>query len=151
MHIGNRKWMNWNKAPMHLWQTQLNFAVWCSSSACGVSSVYLNYKAHPMIRLVYRFHIYYLVRRVLKRLQVPLPHETCFNVADNPFTESEYLKIFENYRVPNDPIKKYWDEKFYWSYQRRVHWPDYYLGTDAMTRWILEASVGFTDVGLLRV
>ena len=105
MHIGNRKWTNWNKAPIHLWQTQLNFAVWCSSSACGVSSVHLNYKANPMIRLVYRFHIYYLVRRVLKRLQVPLPHETCFNAADNPFTKSEFLKICEDYRVPNDPIK----------------------------------------------
>ena len=22
---------------MHLWKTQLNFAVWCASSACGVS------------------------------------------------------------------------------------------------------------------
>ena len=79
--------MNWNKALMRLWQTQLNFAVWCTSSACRVSSVHLNYTKHPMIRSVYRFHVYYHVRQVLKRLQVPLPQETGFNAADNPYTE----------------------------------------------------------------
>ena len=47
---------------------------------------------------------------------------------------------------------KYRDEKFYWSYQRGgVHWPDDYLGPDSMTRWIIETSVGFTDVGLLKI
>ena len=43
------------------------------------------------------------------------------------------------------------DEKFYWSYQRGIHWPDDYLGPDSMTWWIIEKSVGFTDVGLLRI
>ena len=45
---------------------------------------------HPMIRLVYQFHVYYHARRVLKRLQVPLPHGHGFNAADNPYTESEF-------------------------------------------------------------
>ena len=103
-----------------------------------------------MIRSVYCFHVYYHVRRVLKRLQVPPRHETGFNAADNPYTESEFFKICEDYRVPNDPMK-YWDEKFYWSYQRGAHWPDDYLGPDSMTQSIIEASVGFTDVGLLRI
>ena len=62
MHVGDKFWMHWNKAPMRLWQTQLNFAVWCTSSACGVSSVHLNYTTHSVIRAVYRFHIYYHVR-----------------------------------------------------------------------------------------
>ena len=46
----------------------------------------------------------YQVRRVLKRLQVPLPHETGFNAADNPYASSEFFKICEDDRVPNDPI-----------------------------------------------
>ena len=46
---------------------------------------------------------------------------------------------------------RYRDEKFYWTYQRGVGWPDDYLGPDSMTRWIMETSVGFTDVGLLRI
>ena len=103
-----------------------------------------------MIRAVYRFHMYYHVRQVLKRLQTPLPHETGFNAADNPYTESEFFKICEDYRVPNDPMK-YWDEKFYWTYQHGVHWPNDYIGPDSMTQWILEKSVGFTNVGLYKI
>ena len=150
MRVGDKLWTNWNKAPMRLWQTQLNFAVFCASSACRVSSAHLNYAKHPMIRSVYRFHVYYHVRRVLKRLQVPLPHKTGFNAADNPYTESEFFKICEDYGVPNNPMR-YRDEKFYWSYQRGVHWPDDYLGPDSMIQWIIEKSQGFTDVGLLRI
>ena len=100
--------------------------------------------------MVYRFHVYYHVRWVLKRLQVPLPHETGFNAADNPYTESEFLKICEDYGVPNDPMR-YRDEKFYWTYQHGDGWPNDYIGPNSMTRWIIETSVGFTDVGLLRI
>ena len=35
MKIGDKLWTNWSKAPLKLWQMQLNFAVWCASSACG--------------------------------------------------------------------------------------------------------------------
>ena len=79
-----------------------------------------------------------------------MPHETGFNAADNPYTESKFLKICEDYRVPNDPMK-YRDEKFYWTYQRGTGWPDDYIGPDSMTRWIIETSVVFTDIGLLRI
>ena len=103
-----------------------------------------------MIRDVYCFHTYYHVRRVLKRLQVPLPHETGFNTSDNPYMSSEFLKIFEDYRVPNDPMR-YREEKFYWTYQCGVRWPDDYIGPDSMTRWIIEKSDGFTDVGLYKI
>ena len=46
---------------------------------------------------------------------------------------------------------RYRDKKFYWTYQRGVHWPDDYIGPDSMTQWIIETSVGFTDIGLLRI
>ena len=151
MCVGDKLWTNWNEAPVQLWHTQLNFVVWCTSSACGVSSAHLNYAKHPMIRAVYRFHVYYHVRRVLKRLQVPLPHKSSFNASDNPYTSSDFLKFVRIiYRVPNDPMR-YRDKKFYWTYQRSVHWPDDYIGPDSMTRWILEKSWGFTDMGLLRI
>ena len=46
---------------------------------------------------------------------------------------------------------RYRDEKFYWTYQCGAGWPDDYIGLDSMTWWILEKSVGFTDIGLLRI
>ena len=72
------------------------------------------------------------MRRVLKRLQVPLPHRPSFHTADNPYTSSEFLKICEDYGIPND-LMKYRDEKFYWTYQCGVSWPNGYLGPDSMT------------------
>ena len=78
------------------------------------------------------------------------PHFTISNAADNPYTESGFFNICEDCGVPNDPMR-YRDEKFYWTYQHGIGWPDDYIGPDSMTRWILEKSVGFTDVGLLRI
>ena len=46
---------------------------------------------------------------------------------------------------------RYRDEKFYWTYQCGVGWPNDYIGPDSMTRWIIEKSVGFTNVGMLRI
>ena len=116
---------------------------------CGVLCIkhlwgHLNYAKHPMVRAVYRFHVYYHVRRTLKRLQAPLPHETSFNTADNPYTESAFFKICEDYGVPNDPMK-YWDEKVFGTHQHGS-WSDY-INQDSMTG----LSQGFTDVGLYKI
>ena len=108
--------MNWNKAPLRLWYTQLNFAVVFTSSTCGISSEHSNYKKHTVVKALYMFHIHYHVRRVLKRLQIPLPHEANFNTADNPYTNKEFFNISEGYENPHDPMR-YKDEKFYWTYQ----------------------------------
>ena len=148
--MGDELWTNWNKAPLRLWQTQLNFVMFYASSACGVSSEHLNYTKHPMIRAVYCFHVYYHVRRILKKLQVSLPHETSFNTSNNPYMSSVFFKICEDYGVPNNPVK-YQDKKFYWTYQHSVGWPNDYIGPDSMTQWIIEKSEGFTEVRLLRI
>ena len=103
-----------------------------------------------MIRALYRFHMYYHVRRILERLQVSLPHEAGFNTAENPYTNEEFFKICRDYGVSHNPMK-YRDEKFYWTYQCGVKWPDDYIGLDSITHWIIEKSQGFTDVGLLRI
>ena len=60
------------------------------------------------------------------------------------------IKFVRIKRVTNNPMK-YRDEKFYWTCQRGVGWPDDYLGPDSMTRWIIEKPVGCTDVGLLKI
>ena len=56
MRTTDMKWTNWNKAPLRLWQTRLNLAVFCASSVCGVSSEHLNYKKHSMVSSLYRCH-----------------------------------------------------------------------------------------------
>ena len=105
MRVGDKVWINWNKAPVMLWQTQLNFAKWCASSACGFSSEHLNHKKHTMAKSVYRYQMYYHVRRVLKRLQVPLPNQAGFSADDNPYSNAGFFKICEDYEVPHDPMR----------------------------------------------
>ena len=83
-------------------------------------------------------------------MQVLLPHEASFNAYNSPYTSEEFFKICEDYGVPKDPMK-YTDEKFYWTYQLGVVWPNDYIGPDSMTCWIIEKSQGFTDVGLLGI
>ena len=111
MQIANKSWTNWNKAPLRLWQMQLNFAMFCASSACDVSSEHLNYRKHPLVRALYRFHLYYHMQRILKRLQVSLLHEASFNAADNSYTNEEFFRVCEDYNVRHNPMR-YGDEKF---------------------------------------
>ena len=146
MRIGDKLWTNWNKAPMRLWQTQLNLAVFCASSACGVSL------AHPSIQWLGRFIDFTFIITLGKFWKDYrfLCHTRPVLMRLITLILSQFFKICEDYRVPNDPMK-YQDEKFYWSYQHGIHWPDDYIGPDSMTRWIVEKSVGFTDVGLWKI
>ena len=104
-----------------------------STTTWTISSEHFNYAKHPMVRSLYRFHVYYHVRRVLKGLQVLLPHEADFKLSDNPYINEEFFKICEDYNVSHDPMK-YRDEKLYWTYQRGVSWLDDHINPDSMTK-----------------
>ena len=97
MRVGDKLRTNWNKATMQLWQTQLNFAVWWASSTCGVSSEHFNYTKHSMIRSVYKFHVYHHLRRILKKLQVPLQHETSFSIPSQ--NSLKFVRIMESLTI----------------------------------------------------
>ena len=34
---------------------------------------------------------------------------------------------------------------------KKFHWPDDYIGPDSITWWIIEKSMGFTNIDLLRI
>ena len=74
VRVEDQKFKDWDHYKFTIWQSQLNFAVFCASSACGVSVEHLNAK-ELMIRSIYRFHVYYHIRRILKILEIPLPYE----------------------------------------------------------------------------
>ena len=58
VRVEDQRFNDWDYYKFSLWQTQLNFAVFCASSACSVSVEHMNAKK-PMIRSIYRFHVYY--------------------------------------------------------------------------------------------
>ena len=72
----------------------------CTSSTCGVSSEYLNYEKHSVVRLLYQSHVYYHMGQVPKRLHIPLSHKAGFNPFDNPYSNEELCKLCEDYNIP---------------------------------------------------
>ena len=59
-----------------------------------------------MVRSLYRFHVFYHMRGVLKRLQVPLPYKSGFNAANNPYSIEGFFKLCEDYGVPHNPERE---------------------------------------------
>ena len=73
VRVEDQRFKDWYHYKFTLWQSQLNFVVFCASSACGVSVKHLNANRSLLQRL-YRFHVYYHIRRILKILEIPLPY-----------------------------------------------------------------------------
>ena len=136
-----------------IWELQLNFMVFCASSACGVSVEHLNAK-EPMIRSIYRFHVYYHVRRILKVLEIPLPYENSFNHYNNPYNHEKFMGICSEYGVSND-LTKWRNQKYFSTWQSRA-WETgkpgmSYINENSFSRWIIEKSDGLTTLGLQKL
>ena len=46
MKVEDQRFIDWDHYKFTLWQMQLNFAVFCASSACGVSLEHMNAKKY---------------------------------------------------------------------------------------------------------
>ena len=153
VRVEDRKFKYWDHYKFTLWQTQLNFAVFCASSACGVSVEHKNAKK-PMLRSIYRFHVYYHIRRILKRLEIPLPYENSFNQYNNPYNHEMFIKICGEYGVSND-LTKWRNLKYFSTWQSRA-WETgkpgmSYINESSFSRWIIEKSNGLTTLGLQKL
>ena len=153
VRVEDQKFKDWDHYKFTIWQSQLNFAVFCASSACGVSVEHLNAK-EPMIRSIYRFHVYYHIRRILKILEIPLPYENSFNQFNNPYNHEKYIHICSEYGVSND-LTKWRNQKYFSTWQSRA-WETgkagmSYLNENSWSRWIIEKSDGLTTLGLQKL
>ena len=118
MRVEDQKFKDWDHYKFTIWQSQLNFVVFCASSACGVSVEHLNAK-EPMIRSIYRFHVYYHIRRILKILEILLPYENSFNQYNNPYNHEKFIGICSEYGVSND-LTKWRNQKYFSTWQSRA-------------------------------
>ena len=153
VRVEDQKFKDWDHYKLTIWQSQLNFAVFCASSACGVSVEHLKAK-EPMIRSIYRFHVYYHIRRILKMLGIPLPYENSFNQFNNPYNHEKYIHICSEYGVSND-LTKWRNQKYFSTWQSRA-WETgkagmSYLNENSWSRWIIEKSDGLTTLGLQKI
>ena len=154
MRVEDQKFKDWDHYKFTIWQSQLNFAVFCASSACGVSVEHLLNAKEPMIRSIYRFHVYYHIRRILKILEIPLPYENSFNQFNNPYNHEKYIHICSEYGVSND-LTKWRNQKYFSTWQSRA-WETgkagmSYLNENSWSRWIIKKSDGLTTLGLQKI
>ena len=150
VRVEDQKFKDWDHYKFTLWQLQLNFVVFCVSSACGVSVEHLNAK-EPIIRSIYHFHVYYHIRRILKILEIPLPYENSFNQYNNPYNHEKFVGICNEYGVSND-LTKWRNQKYFSTWQSRA-WETgkcgmSYINENSFSRWIIEKSVGLIKLGL---
>ena len=89
----------WCSAPMDWWQNQLNFAVWCATSGCGMSAQDHLQASEPLMRLVYLFHVYYTTRHILAEIQVPLLQDQAWSRMANPYDRRAYEHICNEFVV----------------------------------------------------
>ena len=150
VRVEDKKFKDWDHYKFTIWQSQLNFAVFCASSACGINVEHLNAK-EPMIRSIYRFHVYYHIRRILKILEIPLPYENSFNQYSNPYNHEKFIGICSEYGVSND-LTKWRNQKYFSTWLSRA-WETgkpgmSYINENSFSRWIIEKSNGLTTLGL---
>ena len=153
VRVEDQRFKDWDQNKFTIWQSQLNFVVFCASSACGVSVEHLNAK-EPMIRSIYCFHVYYHIRRILKILEIPPPYENSFNQYNNPYDHEKFIGICSEHGVSND-LTKWRNQKYFSTWQSRA-WETgkpgmSYINENSFSRWIIEKSDGLTTLGLQKL
>ena len=153
VRVEDQRFQDWDHYKFAIWQLQLNFVVFCASSACGVSVEHLNAE-EPMIRRIYRFHVHYHIRIILKILEIPLPYENSFNQYNNPYNHEKFIGICNEYGVSNDLTK--WRNQSYFSTWQSRGWemnkPGMsYINENSFSRWIIERSEGLTTLGIQKL
>ena len=137
---------NWTHDPMKLWETQLNFAIHCATSVLGISTEHLNAK-QPLVKSLYRFHVYYHVRRILRRMAVPTPSEEGFDKYNNTYNLKEARKIADEYGCSN----KFHSYLNNYYFERTGLSGSYHYEHNNWSRWIMNSSHGFTKLGLGKI
>ena len=101
-----RKWLG--KPNMSFWPQQLNFALWCATTGCGVSREMLfsnsSLQLSDQVRTFYQFHVYYTTRKILYEMggiqsKNALPDDPAFNQKNNPYDVASYKRICAEFGV----------------------------------------------------
>ena len=108
-HHSGKESKTWLAGPnMKYWPQQLNFAVWCATTGCGISrEIFDDNSAIPLqpnVRAFYKFHIYFTVRRILFQMGgiqsiSALPGDPTFNQFNNKYDVASYKRICNEFGV----------------------------------------------------
>ena len=130
----------------HFYRCQLNFALYCSTSALGISKEHLT-QGSELMQSIYRFHVYYHLRRIFKLLQAPSPNQDKFVKWNNPFSVVGYHKVCSEYGVDTDFV--WMSGRWMFSYRGLFkdgskQATEYTHFSNDYSRWIIPKSDGLT-------
>lgn len=96
---------DWKSEPnLKYWPQQLNFAVWCATSGCGVCIQERELKTYPpIVQGLLKFHVYFTIRRILYELGAPLPNDDAFQQTNNMYDKTAYERLCNEFNVSNKP------------------------------------------------
>ena len=97
---------NWIANQMQFWQNQLNFAIWCATTGCGVSKLDHLRNKDPMIRSVFRFHTYYQIRRILSEMECPLPTHRSWNPLNNGIDINAFEQLCAEFKISSADFRQ---------------------------------------------
>ena len=122
-HRSSHESRRWLAGPnFEYWPQQLNFALFCAMTGCGVSQRILfedktrdgkndltdsELNLPPQVRSFFWFHVYFTVRRILFELggeqnSLPLPGDSAFNQTENKYDIPSFKCICAEFGVsPN--------------------------------------------------
>ena len=107
-HHSGKESKTWLAGPnMRYWPQQLNFAVWCATTGCGISREIFSNSADAMpenVRAFYRFHIYFTVRRILFQMGgiqniSALPGDPTFEPKNNKYDVASYKRLCNEFGI----------------------------------------------------
>ena len=100
-----RKWLA--KPDLSFWPQQLNFALWCATTGCGISREMLLPSAlnlSEQIRTFYQYHVYYTTRKILYEMggiqsKNALPDDPAFKQQENPYDVASYKRLCAEFGI----------------------------------------------------
>ena len=118
-HHSGKESHRWLGSPdMNYWPQQLNFAVWCATIGCGVSSRLLfedekfshipktdgELRLPKQVRSFLWFHVYFTIRRILHELgviqnSVALPGGDAFDQKKNPYDIPSHNRLCNEFGI----------------------------------------------------
>ena len=119
-----RRWLA--SRNMGYWPQQLNFALWCASTGCGISLLFEDKRKDgtdltdselhlpPQIRAILWFHVYFTFRLILFQLggiqsELALSGDPTFSQTDNKYGVPSYEHLCKEFGV--DPSANFRFEK----------------------------------------
>ena len=85
----------------HMNWCQLDFSLFCVTSALGFSWQHLNH-SNLLVHAVYRFHMYFHIQLILHGSGISLPLEDDFSKVKNAYIKSAYYSICDDYGVDSN-------------------------------------------------